>query len=36
MNTYLTIVIQLKSGSDDNYYWGYANAVIDDLKLIVK
>lgn len=33
---YLTLVFQLKSGSDDNYYWGYANAVIDDLELIIK
>lgn len=35
-NNYLTIVIQLKSGSDDSYYWGYSNAVIDDLKFVVK
>jgi len=33
---YLTMVIQLKSGSDDCYYWGYANAVIDDLEFVVK
>lgn len=33
---YLTIVIQLNSGSDDSYYWGQSNAVLDDLKLITK
>ncbi len=31
---YLTIVIQIISGSDDSYYWGQSNAVIDDLKFI--
>ena len=35
-DNYLTIVIQLKSGSDDSYYWGYANAVIDDLEFVTK
>jgi len=33
---YLTIILQLKSGSDDSYYWGFANAVIDDLEFIAK
>lgn len=33
---YLMIIIQLKSGSDDSYYWGYANAVIDDLSFILQ
>ncbi|NER17294.1 hypothetical protein [Spongiivirga citrea] len=33
-NNYLTIIIQLKSGSDDSYYWGQSNAVLDDLKFI--
>ncbi|WP_394746735.1 hypothetical protein [Spongiimicrobium salis] len=31
-NNYVTIVIQLISGSDDSYYWGQSNAVLDDLK----
>lgn len=31
---YLTIVIQLNSGSDDSYYWGQSNAVLDDLKFV--
>lgn len=35
-DNYLTIVIQLKSGSDDSYYWGYANAVLDDLAFVTK
>ncbi len=34
--SYLTIVIQLNSGSDDSYYWGYANAVIDDMEFVHK
>jgi len=33
-NNYLTIVIQLISGSDDSYYWGESNAVLDDLKFV--
>ena len=33
-NKYLTIAIQLISGSDDSYYWGQSNAVLDDLKII--
>ncbi len=35
-NNYLTIVIQLISGSDDKFYYGYSNAVIDDLKFVKK
>ena len=35
-NNYLTIVIQLTSGSDDDFYYGYSNAVIDELKLVKK
>jgi len=31
---YLTIIIQLISGSDDIYYWGQSNAVLDDLKFV--
>ncbi|WP_159092249.1 hypothetical protein [Aquimarina sp. Aq107] len=33
-NNYITIVIQLISGSDDSYYWGHSNAVLDDLKFV--
>ncbi|WP_405207345.1 hypothetical protein [Aquimarina sp. LLG6339-5] len=33
-NNYVTIVIQLISGSDDSYYWGNSNAVLDDLKFV--
>lgn len=33
-NKYLTIVIQLISGSDDSYYWGQSNTVLDDLKIV--
>ncbi|MBW1294965.1 hypothetical protein [Aquimarina litoralis] len=33
-NTYVTIVIQLISGSDDSFYWGQSNAVLDDLKFV--
>ncbi|MGY3794898.1 hypothetical protein [Aquimarina sp. 433] len=33
-NAYVTIAIQLISGSDDSFYWGQSNAVLDDLKFI--
>lgn len=33
-NTYVTIAIQLISGSDDSFYWGQSNAVLDDLKFV--
>lgn len=33
-NMYVTIAIQLISGSDDSFYWGQSNAVLDDLKFV--
>jgi len=33
-NAYVTIAIQLISGSDDSFYWGQSNAVLDDLKFV--
>ena len=33
-DSYVTIAIQLISGSDDSYYFGYSHAVLDDLKFV--
>ncbi len=33
-DSYVTIAVQLISGSDDSYYYGYSHAVLDDLRFV--